>query len=61
MFAAVAAFGFAMTSCKKDYVCSCDLGFLGTVETEFNDLNKSDAKDAEEACTASSLCTWKEA
>lgn len=52
--------GFSITSCTKDYVCSCDDGFGGTFNVETENLNKSDAKEIGDACEASDLCTWRE-
>lgn len=57
---AVVAFAASMVSCKKSYTCTCDLGILGEVSTDYNDIKKSDAEDLEAACTSSSVCTWSE-
>ena len=39
----------ALTSCKKDYVCSFDdSSFLGDVE--YKDLDKDEAEAAKDAC-----------
>ncbi|MCB0819389.1 MAG: hypothetical protein KDC13_02110 [Bacteroidetes bacterium] len=55
---AVAVVAF-FASCKKDYTCTCEvLGISTTVD--YNGLSKSEADDAEAACTTSSLCTWAE-
>lgn len=54
---------FALSSCTKDYTCDCTVEFLGvssTSSTDFNDLNKSEADDAEAACTSTGICTWSE-
>ncbi len=45
----------ALTSCKKDYTCTQKIPAIGPIPaqevvTDFNDLNKSDADDAEKAC-----------
>ena len=57
---ALVAFVFAGTSCAKDYTCTCEVfGISSTVEYE--GLSKSEADDAEAACTSSSVCTWAEA
>jgi hypothetical protein len=52
--------GFSFTSCTKDYVCSCDDSFGGTIDVEAENVNKSDAKELQESCESSDLCTWKE-
>ena len=51
--------GFAMTSCKKDYLCSCDVSGMKT-EVEYNGLTKSEADDAKAACETTSYCTWSQ-
>ena len=38
----------ALTSCKKDYVCSFDSELIPDVE--YNDLDKDEAEAAETAC-----------
>ncbi|MBT3667662.1 MAG: hypothetical protein HN548_09310 [Opitutae bacterium] len=48
-----------MTSCSKDYTCTCDFGSGETV-TEYSDLGKVDAEAQEVICKASA-CTWAEA
>lgn len=57
---AVLAGGLTMTSCTKDYVCSCDDSFGGTIDVEAENLNKKDAKEIGDQCEATDLCTWKE-
>lgn len=55
---------FALSSCKKDYTCTCTLEFLGQTSSttvDYEGLSKSEAEDAETACTSSSICTWAEA
>jgi hypothetical protein len=47
-----------LSSCKKDYQCSCDLGALGTVVNDYNDLTKDEAKSLQTECESTSLCTW---
>ncbi len=51
--AAIALFGaMAMTSCKKDYTCTCTYNIAGqTTSTDFS-LGKQKKKDAEAACSA---------
>ncbi|MEX1188623.1 MAG: hypothetical protein WED33_05150 [Bacteroidia bacterium] len=55
---AVAIVAF-FASCKKDYTCTCTAFGIST-STDFNDLNSSDADDAETACTSTGICTWAE-
>ncbi len=38
----------ALTSCKKDYVCSFDNEFIDDIE--YNDLDKDEAEALEAAC-----------
>ncbi|MEX2595991.1 MAG: hypothetical protein WEC59_03595 [Salibacteraceae bacterium] len=57
---ALVAFVFAGTSCKKDYTCTCEVFGISTT-TEYNGLSKSEADDAEAACTSTNVCTWAEA
>ena len=58
--------GLALTSCKKDYVCTTTVpsffpGMAPSVtETPFNDLNKSDAEDAEAECETGGFGVWSE-
>ena len=48
----------ALTSCKKDYTCTYGSGDTKVV-TEFKDLKKSEADDAEKACTTGLIVgTW---
>ena len=63
---AVAVVAF-FASCKKDYVCSCDVdnGFFSeTVEENYEGLSKSEAEELEEDCEdnnyAGYTCTWSE-
>lgn len=47
---AFAVFGaMAMTSCKKDYVCTYKVGTT-TMTQDYPDLNKADKEAAESAC-----------
>jgi len=47
----------SMTSCKKDYQCTCTSGgFTSTVD--YDGLTKAEATSAETACTFASSCTW---
>ena len=63
---AVAVVAF-FASCKKDYVCSCDIDngfFTETVEENYEGLSKSEAEEAEEDCESNNdigfTCTWSE-
>lgn len=56
LIGALVLLGFS--SCKKDYQCSCDLGVLGTVVNDYNDLTKDEANEAKAACEANNVCTW---
>lgn len=42
---AVAVAMIAMTSCKRDYTCECDLGAFGTYSDTKEFSKKSDAED----------------
>lgn len=53
----------ALSSCKKDYTCECTVEFLGVSSTstvDYEGLSKSEADDAEAACTSTGICTWSE-
>lgn len=52
--------GLSMTSCTKDYVCSCDIGGGETFDTNAENLNKQQAQDAQATCEEGGSCTWKE-
>jgi hypothetical protein len=56
---AASAFVFALSSCKKNYTCVCDLGILG--KTEVESPTKMSKKDAETWCEGGSggLCKLK--
>lgn len=43
---AIVGGAFALTSCKKDYVCSCTASGV-TLDVTYQDVKK---KDAQEAC-----------
>jgi hypothetical protein len=66
LFVAFVFGGLALTSCKKDYVCTTTIpevipGMGETVsEAPFNDLNKSDAEDAETTCESTGFGVWSE-
>ncbi len=55
---AVAVVAF-FASCKKDYTCTCT-AFGVSTSVDYNGLSKSEADDAEAACTATGICTWAE-
>ncbi len=44
MMIAIVGGAFALTSCKKDYTCSCTIAGQ-TTSTEWKDIKKSDAED----------------
>lgn len=45
----LAVFGFLLTSCKKDWVCTCQTTLLGeTIEVE--EMNGWKKKEAADAC-----------
>lgn len=46
---AIVGGAFALTSCKKDYVCSCTASGV-TLDVTYQDVKK---KDAQEACDLS--------
>ena len=60
LFFVAAVAVFALSSCTKDYTCTCDLGILGSESVDYNGLSNSEADDLEAACTESSICTWSE-
>ena len=60
LFAAVGAFALSMTSCTKDYTCTCEV-FGVTSSVDYNGLDNSEAETLEASCTASTACTWAEA
>lgn len=44
---AVAALGLiSLTSCKKDYTCTCSGGSMTSIAYPFNKMKKSDAQSA---------------
>jgi len=49
----------ALTSCKKDYTCTCEVGGVES-SVEYEGLSKDEADEAEAACTTSDECTWSE-
>lgn len=51
MMIAIVGGAFALTSCKKDYTCSCTISGQA-VNYEWKDIKKA---DAEEACDALSV------
>ena len=56
MILAASAFVLGMTSCKKDYTCTCTVdtaGITATASTTINDTKKN----AEEACEAGNSST----
>ena len=55
---AVAVVAF-FASCKKDYTCTCSVLGIST-SADYNGLSKSEADDAEAACTTGGICTWAE-
>ena len=59
LFAAVGAFAVSMTSCSKNYTCTCYF-VSGETVTEYSDLGKIDAEAQEVICEANA-CTWAEA
>ncbi|MBT3667663.1 MAG: hypothetical protein HN548_09315 [Opitutae bacterium] len=48
-----------MTSCTKDYTCTCE-AFGVTSSVDYNGLDKSEAETLETSCTANGICTWAE-
>jgi hypothetical protein len=52
--------GLSMTSCTKDYVCSCDLGGGDSLDTEAENLNNQQAADTKAVCEDGGVCTWNE-
>lgn len=58
LFAAVLG-ATTLTSCKKDYTCTCDV-FGTDYVVEYNDVKSSDAETLEASCETSSLCEWAE-
>lgn len=48
-FLGLAVVGFTMMSCKKDYMCTWDVGGSEFTQ-EYNDLDKDEADAAESAC-----------
>lgn len=60
---ALVAFGvslFAMTSCKKDYTCTCKFnggGFSGEVSTTINNTKKKAKEACEKDNSAYATCT----
>ncbi len=64
--AAIAAFAFGATSCKKDYTCECSTTVNGetfTTSAEYKDVKKKDAEDSCEAANsaggATTTCSLK--
>lgn len=53
---AIVAFAGSMTSCKKDYTCTCTATVLGFTSTSKTTI-KNTKKKAEEACTANQTTT----
>ncbi len=51
ILAIASIFTLSLTSCKKDYTCSCTTGGV-TTSTEFKDAKKADAQDACDALSA---------
>lgn len=51
---AVVIFTLGITSCKKEYTCTCSTTLTGnnTTSTTTINLGKQKKKDADEACTA---------
>ena len=58
---AVIAAGFTMTSCKKDYTCSCTVpGQSAPVEYKYTKVKKADAETACKAANVGGIpCTLK--
>ncbi len=59
----VAVAVFALSSCTKDYTCTCTVEVLGVSSSssvDYEGLSKSEAEDVEDLCTISSDCTWTE-
>ena len=59
----VAVAVFALSSCTKDYTCTCTVEVLGVSSSssvDYEGLSKSEADDTEAACTSSSFCEWSE-
>lgn len=56
---ALVAFVLAGTSCKKEYVCTCE-AFGVSVSSEPAEYSKSEADDAEAACETVDSCTFEE-
>ena len=59
----VAVAVFALSSCTKDYTCTCTVEVLGVSSSssvDYEGLCKSEAEDVEDLCTISSDCTWTE-
>jgi hypothetical protein len=58
----------ALSSCKKDYSCTCSVAGAASTTVDYPGLSKSEAEDAEAACNAGSVtllgisttCTWSE-
>ncbi len=50
--AAIAAFAFGATSCKKDYTCHCTGEVDGIEIDDSTDLGKLSKKDAEDKCVS---------
>ena len=56
--AAIALFSaLAMTSCKKDYKCTCTASAGGVSTSATYDLGKQKKKDAEAACSGKGTST----
>lgn len=51
ILAVAVIFTLGLTSCKKDYTCTCTVGGVSSA-TEIKDAKKSDAKDACDALSA---------
>jgi uncharacterized lipoprotein YehR (DUF1307 family) len=54
---------FALSSCTKDYTCTCTVEVLGiesSSSVDYEGLSKSEADELEAACTSSSFCEWSE-
>ena len=45
--------GASLTSCKKDYTCTCTIAGFDDTVTPLNDYKKSDAEDACDALNTS--------
>jgi hypothetical protein len=48
-----------VSSCKKDYACTCYAGTVLETTVDYNGLSKSEAETAETACTLNSACNWE--